>query len=52
LDLGCHRLKLGVFGLDSLLTLAANSAAFLLEATEALAISWMYFRILSPTSAI
>ncbi len=38
--------------LDSLLTLAAHSAVFLLEETEALAISWMHFRISLPTSAI
>jgi hypothetical protein len=38
--------------LDSLLTLAANLAAFSLEATEGLAISWMYFQILLPTSVI
>jgi hypothetical protein len=38
--------------LDSLLMLAAHLAVFLLEATDELAISWMYYRISLLMSAI
>jgi hypothetical protein len=39
------------FAFVALLMLAASSAVFALLATVALAISWIYFWILSPTSA-